>query len=126
MDCLLDLVVRHKAYCRGNICELGMNEHILCRLIESISVFDKEIRSLLLRERSPQLLGLMRQANDQISLLVKSIIQDCSERPDEFRDIEFISYLTSKYSLFKRLYQEISNLKSSLNHVQQSTSPQSE
>jgi hypothetical protein len=81
-----------------------MNEGIFVRLSELAEQTDLIIRNLHKSIRSPKVKPLINTLNDNYSLLCKSIFQDCNDRPQEFRDIEYISYLTTKYGGLKKMY----------------------
>lgn len=103
MSVITDLFDRHLHYCCGDVCEIAMNDGVIAGINKVVDEIEDELPDYCKSKRDPAVRSLLKIYNDNYSTLCKALIQCCSERPMEFRDVDFIAYLTSKYTYFKKL-----------------------
>lgn len=107
---IVNLLKWHKRFCKGDVCELAMNESLLKRYEEEAKIFFDAANSLATVKEPEAILRLVSVFNQSYSIMVKNLFQNCVDRPIEYTDVRFVQYLATQVTKLRDLREQLDKI----------------
>lgn len=112
------MLQHHVRHCRANICEVAMNSPMIQSLVNRVDLVLESINSIENPKEHPTYCEMVKDFNSKYSLLCKTLLQSCEDRPVEFQDAAFVKYLGNKTVAFAKCQHEIAQYISTTDGIQ--------
>ncbi len=107
MAMLADLCEYHLNTCTGTVCEIGMNVDMFRRCDEMTERIMYSVNKVKDKLVIPEYVEKVKLFNLTLSMFIKMLLQDCSDRPAEYSDLRFTRYVVDKAATMKQFETEL-------------------